>query len=112
VGWVGSRQEGTESAIGIIRLRFEREGQQRDSVIDEAGSAEIVQRAADGGLPLAEEVGIDHRCSDVFVTEEFLHEADVVAAFEQVDGKEVAQGLWCDTLGDPRRASGLSDRLA
>jgi hypothetical protein len=48
-------------------------------VIDEAGSAEIVQRAADGGLPLAEEVGIDHRCSDVFVTEEFLHDADGIA---------------------------------
>jgi hypothetical protein len=76
---VGSRQEGDESAIGIIRLRFEREGHQRDSVIDEAGSAEIVQRAADGGLPLAEEVGIDHRCSDVFVTEEFLHDADGIA---------------------------------
>ena len=80
-------------------------------MIDEAGSAGIVQRAADGGLSLAEEVGVNHRRPHVSVAEELLHEADVVAAFEQVDGKGVAQGLWGDTLGDPRRASGLSDRL-
>jgi hypothetical protein len=72
----------------------------------------VIEGATDGEAAAVEDVGIDHRCSDVFVTEEFLHEADVVAAFEQVDGKGVAQGLWCDTLGDPRRASGLSDRLA
>ena len=78
----------------------------------EADSAVIVQRAADGRLPLAEEMGVNHRRPHIFVSEEFLHDADIVAAFEQMDSKGVAQGLWCDTLGNPCRASSLLDRLA
>jgi len=94
-------------------------------------SAGIVQRAADDRLPLAEDtfallstgVGVNHRCPHVpsvpsapsatlrtgrlrtsFVSEESLHEADVVAAFEQVDSKGVAQGPGNDAVRQHRHS--------
>jgi hypothetical protein len=38
-------------------------------------------------------MGVDHRCFHVLVSEQFLHRADVIAAFEQVSGEEVLEGV-------------------
>ncbi len=47
-----------------------------------------VQWAADAAGAVAEDVGVNHGRGDVAVTEELLDGADVVAALEQVRGKE------------------------
>ena len=41
-----------------------------------------VEGAFDDGATLVEDVGVDHGGCDVFVAEEFLDGADVVAVFE------------------------------
>ena len=53
------------------------------------------------------EVGIDHGGFDVFVAEEFLDGADVVAALEEVGGEGVAEGVATDALRDGCRSHGL-----
>jgi len=35
----------------------------------------------------------DHRCSNTFMSQQFLDGANVIAIFEQVSGKTVAQGV-------------------
>ncbi|ERN41591.1 hypothetical protein KR51_00018100 [Rubidibacter lacunae KORDI 51-2] len=49
-----------------------------------------VQRTAYAHSPSVEDVGVNHRGFDIFVTEEFLDRADVVAGLQQVGGKAVA----------------------
>ena len=65
---------------------------------DTAFAAEFFERAFDGDT-FAHDVGIDHRRADILVAEEFLYRPDVGAAFEQVRGKAVAEGMarrWFD----------------
>lgn len=45
-------------------------------------------------------MGVDHRGRHVGVAEQFLHGADVVAAFEQVSGERMAQRVHRDMAGD------------
>ena len=45
-------------------------------------------------------MGVDHGGFDVFVSEEFLDGADVVAVLEEVGGEGVAEGVGCDMLLD------------
>jgi hypothetical protein len=45
-----------------------------------------------------ENVGIDHGGFDIFVTEEFLDGADVVAVLEEVGCKAVAEGVATDAF--------------
>jgi len=40
-----------------------------------------------------EDMGVDHRRFDTFMTQQFLDGADVIAVFEQVSGKPVVQGV-------------------
>jgi hypothetical protein len=52
-------------------------------------------------------VGVDHRRADIGVAEEFLHRADVVAVFEQVGRKRMAEGVAAGPLGDSALAHGI-----
>lgn len=44
-------------------------------------------------------MSVDHGGFDVFVPEEFLDGADVVASLEEVGGEAVAEGVGCDAFG-------------
>jgi hypothetical protein len=58
-----------------------------------------------------QDVGVDHRRPDVFVAEEFLDGADVVADLEQVSREAVPQRMNCGVLGDPSgSAASLNSR--
>jgi hypothetical protein len=70
----------------------------------------LIERAADSQSATIEDVGVDHRRLDVLVAEEFLHRADVVAGFEQVRGKAVAEGVTTGGLGNAGQAHGIFDR--
>jgi hypothetical protein len=58
-----------------------------------------------------EDVGVDHGCLDVFVTQKLSDGADIVIRFQQVDGEAVAQSVGSDGLDDTRQASRPFDRL-
>ena len=55
-----------------------------------------VEGAADAGRAAVEDVGVDHGCLNILVTEEFLNRSDIVAIFEQVGGEGVAEGVGSD----------------
>ena len=57
-----------------------------------------IQRAADGFGAFVENVGVDHSGFDIFVSEEFLHGADVVPCFEKMGCEGVAEGVGGDAL--------------
>jgi hypothetical protein len=38
-------------------------------------------------------MGINHRCLDVFMSQQFLHRTDIVAILEQMSGKGMAKGV-------------------
>lgn len=45
-------------------------------------------------MPTAvQDMCIDHRCSHVFVTQEFLDRADVISILQKIRGKGMAQGM-------------------
>jgi hypothetical protein len=69
----------------------------------------LVEGAADGEGPLAEDVGVDHGGADIGVAEEFLDGADVVAVLEEVGGEGVAEGVAVDALLDFGLAGGVGD---
>src|SRR5438093_5589359 len=50
---------------------------------------------------------IHHGRSDMFVTEQLLDCADIVAAFEKLSGKAVAQGVGGSMFRDSRRPDGF-----
>ena len=52
-------------------------------------------------------MGVDHGGADVFVSEQFLDGADVVAVLEEVGGKGVAKGMTGDTFSDAGFAGGF-----
>ena len=52
-------------------------------------------------------MGVDHGSFDVFVTEEFLDGADIVAALEVVGSEGVAEGMATDAFGNGCRSHGL-----
>jgi hypothetical protein len=56
-------------------------------------------------------VGVDHGSFDISVAEQFLYVADVVAGFEQVGGKRMAQGVWGNMFGDFGLEGGAADGL-
>ena len=49
----------------------------------EAGSSWVIERAADSQFPLRNDMSIDHRASEVIVSQEFLDGAYVVALFQE-----------------------------
>lgn len=49
--------------------------------------------------PTVQHVGVNHRRTDVFVTEEFLDCANVIAIFKQVSRERVAKSMTTGVLG-------------
>lgn len=46
------------------------------------------------------EVGIDLRCRDVLVSKQLLHRTQIIARFQHMGGKRVAQFMWADMTGN------------
>ena len=55
----------------------------------------------------AVEMGVYFGRQNIFVPQHLLHLADRGAAFEQVGGERVAEGVGTDALGDPSPAGCL-----
>ena len=53
----------------------------------------IIEWAANGFWTLVQHMGVDHDCFYIFVPKQLLHGADVIAGFQQVGGKRVAEGM-------------------
>jgi hypothetical protein len=43
-------------------------------------------------------MGVDHRGFDIFMAEEFLHGADIVAMLQQLRRKTMAKGMTTDSF--------------
>lgn len=56
-------------------------------------------------------MGVDHGGFDIFVAEEFLDGANVVARFKEVGGETVAEGVACGVFVNACFANGFFDRL-
>ena len=52
-------------------------------------------------------MGVDHGGFDIFVSEEFLDGADIVAVLEEMGGEGMAGGVATDVFGDVGRSGGL-----
>ena len=72
---------------------------------------EFVEWAADTERTAIEHVSVDHCRLDVFVTELFLHGADVVTSFKQMGGKAVTKSMTTPVLGNLGFAQRLLDGL-
>ena len=46
------------------------------------------------------DVGIDHRGTDIHVSEQFLDSADIISSLQQMRCKAVAEGMATTMLGD------------
>ena len=57
-----------------------------------------------------QDVGVDHGRADVGMAKQFLNCPYVVAGFEQVGGKTVAQGMWAHRFDDVGPLSGATHR--
>ena len=53
----------------------------------------FVQRAFHSAFVLVQHVRVDHSCPDIRMAEEFLDDAYIVAVFQEVCGKRVAEGV-------------------
>jgi len=70
-----------------------------------------VQRTEHPMAAAIQHMGINHGGGDIGVTQELLDGADVVAAFQQMGGKAVTQGMTVDPLTDRGRHGRLFDAL-
>lgn len=66
----------------------------------QACESDLIQRAFYPSAAPVQHMGVDHRGGHIGVAEQFLHGADVVAAFEQVGGEGVAQRVHRNMAGD------------
>ena len=69
-----------------------------------------IERTANTEGALIENVGIDHSGFEVFVPEEFLDGADIIAIFEQVGCEAMAQGMAAYFFVDLGGADGSFER--
>lgn len=60
---------------------------------------------------LLQDVGVDHGCGQIIMSQQGLNRADVGTALKQVGGKGMAKGMSADTLGQTRAAHSYLDRL-
>ena len=58
-----------------------------------------IQRAAHAQRTLIEHMGVDHGGADIFVAEEFLDGANVIAVFQEVGGEGMTEGVTANVLG-------------
>ena len=56
-------------------------------------------------------MGVNHSGTNVFVTEEFLHGANIISRFEEVGGKRMAEGVTGDAFGEAQKLDGFSNDL-
>jgi hypothetical protein len=70
-----------------------------------------IQRAFYCHSTFLHDVCVNHCSADIFVSEQFLNGADIVAVFQQVGGKTVAEGMAGDRFGDARQATALLSAL-
>jgi len=68
-----------------------------------------IEWAANGETAALQHVGVDHGGLDVFVAEQFLDRANVIAVFEEVGGEGVAERMAADAFGDPEPAGCAGD---
>jgi hypothetical protein len=66
-----------------------------------------VGRASDASRPQVEDMRVDHRGTDVTVTEELLDGPDVVVILEQVGREGVSEGVARGELGNARGMDGV-----
>jgi hypothetical protein len=66
-----------------------------------------IEGTDDTATTAIEYMGINHCGFDIFVTEEFLDGADVVAVLQKMGGEGVTEGVTTDALGDFGGANGL-----
>lgn len=55
-------------------------------------------------------MGVNHGGFDIFVAQQFLDGADVVAVLQEMSGKTIAEGVATDPLGDPGFLDSLFNR--
>lgn len=65
----------------------------------------MIERAADAEPGFVQDVGVNHGGGDVFVAEEFLDGANIIAALDEMGGEAVPE---CVTAGRFRNPSGLN----
>jgi hypothetical protein len=56
-------------------------------------------------------VGIDHGGFDIFMPQEFLHGADIVAVLQQVGSEAMAKGMAADPFANACLQDSLLERL-
>ena len=67
--------------------------------------------AADPEGAAVDDMGVDHGGVQITAAHQLLDGSDVLAAFEQVSGKAMAQGVWRGRLMDPSCQHGLTHGL-
>src|SRR5437016_6078697 len=70
----------------------------------------VIKRAAYASSTPIQHVRIDQRRPHIFVSEQFLHCANIVASFEQMRREAVAEGVTRAVLGDPGSPDRTLDR--
>jgi hypothetical protein len=73
-------------------------------------SSASIKRAANTKPALVEDMGVNHGGFDIFMTEQFLDGADVVAVLEQVGGKTMAESVTTHGFVNFGAADGLLER--
>ena len=70
----------------------------------------LVQRAPDASSSLVQDMGINHRRTDIAVAQELLYGPDIVSSLQQVSAKGVSQGMATRRFGDASPPNRLFDR--
>jgi hypothetical protein len=52
-----------------------------------------IERTADATSTTLQHMGIQHRCADIFVSKQFLDRADVIAIFQEMGRKTMAERM-------------------
>jgi len=71
----------------------------------------LIQRAADAEAGFVEDVSVNHGRGDVFVSEEFLNGADVLAVFKQMSGETVPECMATGGFGNAGMLDGQFDSV-
>jgi len=56
-----------------------------------------------------QDMGVDHRCANVFMAKKFLDGADIITSIKQMRGKRVAEGVATGVLDYTRIADCFLD---
>ncbi len=71
----------------------------------------IIERTAHAEAGFIQNMGIDHGGGEVFMAEQFLDGADIVAVLEQMGGEAMAKGVAAGRFRNASRANGKFDRV-